>query len=246
MNGGTLSPPPPGTAGTRFVNAVADASALTASVSGVSDTLSNIAFATDSGFVNIPIGSYTVQMASTDGSGQIDTPVTPVHIDTDNQTTLYAIGAVADDDVMGLPVEKPVSTAATGYTEVQFVNASTSQAHMQVFVVPAGQEFTGTPLLTTIQSPVATLVEHPAVSDVLTVPSGAKRIALINGHDGGTQIFGTSASTQNAPVFPDGGSIQIAIIEAPGAKPRPDGETIQLLVLDNNGGASFIIPDGPH
>jgi hypothetical protein len=227
----------------RFVNAISDSTPLTASVTGSSISLPNVAFLTDSGLLDEPVGSYTVQIQPTSGGNDVNLTMNTVHVDENAQTTLYALGAIAAQNLKALAVERQVTTVPSGMTEVQFVDTTTTSngPHMGIFIAPPGQPLGSE--IAVIESPTAG-TGHPAYSPLpLNVPHGKMQIVIKSMHENGVVIFDTGSDGID---LPDGGSLQFAIVDAPGAQPSPQGARVQLLVLDNNGGTTQVLQNTAH
>jgi hypothetical protein len=234
---------PPGSAQARLVNAVFDSSPIDAVIANSPVTASNVGFGTDSGFFIVPDAIYQVELKSTDGSAQIDTIVNNVEVSDSSQTTLYAVGTVGDSNVTGLSVEMPVINIPDGKASVEFVNASSSAIHMEVFVVPTGSPLVPGTEITTIEGALAMDGDHPNFSGPFLVDAGSYRLVLLNAHAApGTNAQVFDSGSDPAVALNSGSSAQFAVLEAPGA---PNGAPFYLLRLDNNGGATRIVVNHP-
>ncbi len=228
----------PFTGAFRVVNAIPDSAPLDASITDVSTDINNIAFGSATGFRDVPEGSYKVQMTATPAGGGDSVTITAdnVSIDHNNQTTLYAVGTLAQSSGAGLSVERSSSgTVPAGKTEVQWVDAvaaALTSGTGTLYIVAPGQGTANPVYSATLQSPVNnSSPAYPAFTAPTQIASGTYEIIIQDA--AATTVF-DSGSTGIS--FGDGATLQIAVLDATAAQVTSNGSPLQLLEIDNSTG----------
>lgn len=239
----------PFTGAFRVVNAIPDAQPLDASIADVSTDINNIAFGAVSGFRDIPEGGYQVQLTTSPlaGGNAVTILVNNVSIDHNNQTTLYAVGTLAQSTGAGLMVERNSSgSVPAGKTEVQFVDAiagAFTHGAGTVYLVAPGSGVGNPVYSVTLESPVNNPTpQAPAFSSPTLINSGTYEIIVQD--LASNTVFDSGSATGIS--FGDGASLQIAALDATAAQVTSNGSTVQLLEIDNSSGNGTTLLNNAH
>jgi hypothetical protein len=231
---GSNSNSPIGTGQFRAVNAIPDSQPIDTSISDISTgSTNNTSFGVDSGLVDVPEGSYKVQISATPASGgsAVTYTVDNVSIDHNNQTTVYAIGSLGSGTQSGAAVEENVGNAIpSGQVGMQFVNATTaSAANGTVYIVTPGDTVAKAIYSTQLTAPATGSTTFYSTPTLQTAGNYEVIIQV-----GGVSIYDSGATTGIS--FPDGGNFQIAVIDATPAQITSNISPVQLLVMNNKDG----------
>lgn len=238
----------PFTGAFRVVNAIPDSAPLDANISQVTTDVNNIAFGSVSGFRDVPEGSYAVQITTAPAAGgnSVTIDANNVSIDHNNQTTLYAVGTLAQNTGARLSVERNSSgTVPAGKTEVQFVDAVSAALTAgtgTVYIVNPGQGTSNPVYTVTLQSPVNNpSATNPAFTSPTLIASGTYEIIIQD--QTSTTVFDSGSTGVS---FGDGATLQIAALDATPAQITSNTSLIQLLDIDNSTGNATVLLNGAH
>lgn len=216
----------------RVANAIADANPIDATVVSLPvGNFNNISFGFGSGFADIPLGSYRVQLTTDTSAGQLTIISDHTQIDRDHETTVYAVGRLAQSTQAAFVVEQQENSIAADKVELQFVHAASHVGAIDIYVTAPGATLVGA-------TPVASL-SFPSNNAAAMFNQGMYRIRATPQGNAGTVLFDSGTTGVN---FAGGTGFQIAALDNTDASVN---STIILLVLDSLGGNRRIVHAGP-
>ncbi len=217
----------------RIVHASADAPAVNAGLNG-GNQVPGLEFASATDFLTVDAGAYdvTVDGILADGStvNVIDAP--GVSLNADAETSIIAVGNVADDSIAALVVGAPDEDPDSGSVRAHVVHASAAAAPagaLDVYVTAPAETLAAA-------SPLGAFEFQGAIGPV-TIAAGDYRIRVTPAGDSATVLFDSGT----VPLA-GGSDLLIAAIDNTGPANGPRGAPIRLLVAPE-GGSSFLILD---
>lgn len=223
---------PPLSGAFRIANGISDTD-----VNGLDVTLlaayqfNGIDFGTGSGIKNPPVGSYQARFDVNGLPFQVDS----VQITEGDLSTVFTYGTVAGSTYNGFIAYESLGAPAASAFVVQVLHsayqASLTTATLSYYLVAAGSG--------TIGSATPTQATFATQTTPMSLPAGNYEIIVTNG----TAVLYDSGAGAGVPLPPTGSNVlQIAALDAPGA---PNGSTMSLLMLDNDGGSTGLL-NGAH
>lgn len=222
----------------RIANAIVDSTPVDATVQNLSTgSFQNIAFASGSGFSDIPTGSYKVQLTTSRSGSSITVTNDNTQINADSETTVYAVGNLSAGTQRGFAVVKSTTDVASNQVELQFVHAAAPTttatgigAALNVYITAPG--------VLLPQTPTTTLAAYPSNGNPLLIASGTYEIRI------------SLQSAPNVPIYDSGpaglilnggNSLQIATVDDADYLSGGHVYPVQLLVLTAGGGSSVVV-----
>ena len=216
----------------RVANAIADSNPMDATVVSLPvGNFNNIPFGSGSGFADIPLGSYRVQLTTSSSAGQLTIIADPTPIDRDHETTVYATGRLAQGTQAAFVVEQQENSIAADKAEVQFVHVASQTGPIDIYLTAPGASLVGA-------TPAASL-GFRSNNGVALFTQGMYRIRITPQGNPATVLFDSGAAGFN---LGGGTGFQIAALD------NVDGSinsALRLLVLDSQGGNRTINHAGP-
>ena len=213
----------------RVVNAILGSNTIDATVENANvGSFNNIAADSGTGFSDIPDGSYKVQLVTDTNAGQFTITNDNTSIDTDKETTVYAIGTNGNNASLGsFAVEKAEDTVSANNVEVQFVDAASvlgSQAStISVYLTTPGQALSGL-------TPLSLQLKGSSAPTQIPLGNGTFEIRIFNGN---TQIYDSGSA---GFTLSGGSSIQFAVLDANAATSGAPVMVYEMPSTGNNVG----------
>ncbi|MDE2150298.1 MAG: DUF4397 domain-containing protein [Gammaproteobacteria bacterium] len=207
----------------RLVNAGVDAPALTVAAIGSSSTsliFSGLDFGSPTALQHQAADSYEIKFSAIlpDNSTQTIADQTGIALTTDNETSVYLAGSIADGSTRELVVNRPLVDVPSDKTELQVVHAASRAPAVSVYVTGTGDALDNA-------KPIADL-SFPSAGTPVNLASGSYRIRVTAQGDPNTVYFDTGQA--DAIALAGGASLQLSLIDNTGAGSAP----VRVLLLD--------------
>lgn len=211
----------------RVVHAVDDAPRVNVYLNG-DLVLENFDFRSGTAVLPIAAGTYNVRVEAIVPGGNVDViDVGGVEFARDTQTTVYATGRVANDDIAPVTVEDPTAAVAAGNIRAQAVHAAAGVGEVTVFVTTPGAPIASSPNIGsfTFGQPLGPV----------EVPAGEYQIRVAVGNSSGPFTDDDVVFDSGNLMLPEGADLQLAAVLNTTNGPSP----ISLVLLDGAGSSDL-------
>ncbi|GEA10821.1 DUF4397 domain-containing protein [Alteromonas sp. KUL49] len=207
--------PAPEYANVRVIHASSDAPLVNITANdAILNGLEGVDYQVASGRFEVEVGTYDIGVTAILPGDDAEVLQADLTLDADTNYDVFAVGSVADNTLMLLPVTSAETAVEAGNVQVQIVHAASMAPTVDIYVTAPGADLSA-------EQPIVTAAFMDA-TDLIQVPAGEYQIRITL--PGTTTVAFDSGTVP----LPDGGDLLVAATNNVGTGESP----VTLLVAD--------------